>query len=152
MKSSAALAASTLCVSVAGLLGFAAPALAGAAGYGGGGGGGGGGAAVASPVDAPAHVFLCYSSFQVTPDTQDGWTTAAAPGLLAQGYWQPWAIPGADASPGAENVGGVDGSPVYHLVCNLDRAQAGQGAYTDDDGDSIPADLAGTPGIFEVAR
>lgn len=93
-----------------------------------------------------AQVFLCYSSFQVTPDTSENWTATTVSDLLGQGYWEPFAVAGA----GDETIGGGD-SPAYHLVCNLSDSQKRTGAFVDNSGSSIPLELADTVGVYEIA-
>ena len=113
----------------------------------GGGPGGGSGTSAAAP-DGPAQLFLCYSTYQIAPDTSSDWTTATAESLFAQGYWQPWAVAGA----GAVTIGGVDGNPVFHLVCMKNGARTGTGVFTDNNGDPVPAAYADTPGVYPVAQ
>jgi hypothetical protein len=93
----------------------------------------------------PSHAFLCYSKFQGAPTTSDSWTAGMAATLLGDGYWQPYAIKGTDSSADAVNVGG------YHLECNISGAQSGAGAFTDNNGESIPAGLANVVGIYPGA-
>ena len=59
------------------------------------------------------NVFLCYSAFQTTPGV---WNVKEAPGLIAQGYWHPYAVAG--------NVEGGTNIGTYHLTCNLATGQA----------------------------
>jgi hypothetical protein len=92
-------------------------------------------------VPEEANVFLCYSKFQTDPGV---WGVKAAAKLIAEGYWQPWAIAG--NVPGGTNVGG------YHLVCNLAAGQAATGAYTDGAGGFEPPAYAGTLGIYPIAK
>lgn len=66
-----------------------------------------------SPPRGPNNFFLCYSTFQTVPGV---WSEAEAKALLAQGYWQAYAVKG--TVPGGTNIGG------YHLVCNLAGTQA----------------------------
>jgi hypothetical protein len=96
-------------------------------------------------VALPSHAFLCYSSFQGAPTTSSGWTTDVAAKLVAQGYWQPFAVAGSDSSSGAVNVGG------YHLACNVAGAQSGPGGYVDNDGSAMPSLVANVIGIYPVA-
>jgi hypothetical protein len=99
-------------------------------------------AAGAKPfVPEEANVFLCYSTFQTDPGV---WGVKTAAKLLAEGYWQPWAIAG--NVPGGTNVGG------YHLVCSLAAGQAATGAFTDGAGGYEPPAYAGMLGIYPIAR
>jgi hypothetical protein len=93
-----------------------------------------------------AQVFLCYSSFQLTPDTSENWTVATVSDLLSQGYWEPFAVAGT----GDETIAGGD-APAFHLVCNLSASQKRTGAFVDNSGSSIPFELADTVGVYEIA-
>ncbi len=106
--------------------------------------GGGGHKAV---VVLPSHAFLCYSKSQGAPTTSDSWTASAASDLLKQGYWQPYAVSGADSSADAVNVGS------YHLACNPATAQSagGSNGYVDNNGSQVPSDLASLIGVYAIA-
>ncbi len=95
----------------------------------------------------PSHAFLCYSKSQGAPTTSDGWTAAAAVGLMKQGYWQPYAVAGSDSSSDAVNVG------KFHLACNPATAQSagGSNGYVDNDGSQVDAQYAGMIGVYAVA-
>jgi hypothetical protein len=88
-------------------------------------------------------IYLCYSQSQVTPGV---WDSATAAGLVAAGYWEPYAVSGNVA--GDTNIGG------YHLVCTLPTGTTTSGVYVDADGNAWPVSVTiptSLLGIYPVA-
>jgi hypothetical protein len=85
-------------------------------------------------------IFLCYSTYQVTPGV---WPEGQAKALVDDGYWLPYAVAGTD--PGGTTLG------AFHLVCNPAQTQSVGGTFVGGDGSVLGPVYRGTFGVYPVA-